>query len=764
MDTDYGIPQEVDRVQARVAKIVDGDQGDTEVETWTHTFAVSNAASPDPGTVALPATFSILPGGDAPEREIIIELEALSAGSDEVLVSRRLKTTFISGEARLVRMLLFRACAGQACEAGESCGCPAGAACSTPSCVDESVDPYALEPISNPGALPGDAGIPADAGNVNCAAPLLLCGSDCVNPDADPRYCGDCETSCPSGFVCEFGECMNPGDCRSNGVGCSGFTYCDEATGECLAGCIEAQQCTGEHEVCNEGTHECECAPDFERCGGLCVNTDIDPDYCGLCDRSCPPGHECDDGTCRDPGDCRVNGVGCSGFTYCDEETGLCLRGCEDDEQCVEDNELCDTELHDCACVVDFHRCGPVCVSNNEVDTCGDRCTPCPPVADATAVCVFQACSFFCEQDFERCDDMCCPSVCPPGQALYGGVCAKLHVQTADGAGDVGEYSSLALDQSGLAYVAHYARSLRDLAVSIQQSDGTWLTETPDGNDDVGTHTSIALDGDSLVHVAYYNENEGNLMLASQDGAGAWTIEPVDDQGDVGEYPSLVFDAAGTAHVSYYDGGNKNLKYATRAAGGAWDVTTVDEEDMGQYTSLALDPSGAPHISYYDADSRNLMLASKDPDETWRTRTVAASGNVGKYSSLAFDALGFAHISYYHEGNRDLIYASEGILGFWVFETVESQPNVGKYTSLAFNARGEALISYYDESDRDLKLARRLASGAWSIETIDSDGDVGRYSSLAVDSLGQAHISYRDQTNTNLKYALIAAPAPSTVP
>ena len=761
MDTDYAVPAEVDRLRARVFKMAEAAQGDAEVETWAHIFPLSDGESPVATANGLPATFSVLPDGIDLEREVVIELEALAAGTGEVLISRRLRTKFIAGQARLVRMLLFRACADQTCAAGQSCGCADAAACTAPGCFDESVDPYDLEIIGNTAVLPGDAGIPDDAGTISCEAPLLLCGSECVNADSDPRYCGDCDTSCPTGFVCESGQCANPGDCRNNTTACSGFTYCDQETGQCLPGCADAMQCGGEHEVCNSATHECDCTPDFERCDGSCVDLQNDPDYCGECARSCVLGDDCVEGMCRDPGDCRVNDIGCSGFTFCDQASGECLRGCEDDDQCLGDNEFCDTEVHDCDCVPTFHRCGPVCVSNADVNSCGDLCTPCLAPPNATPVCTVQICDFQCDDDYEQCDDMCCPTSCPPGEALYAGSCAKIHLQIANKVGNVGEFSSIALDENGRAFLAAYASSGRNLLVSEQQSDATWVASIPDGADDVGTHASIALDANGVVHVAYYHANLKILMLASAKVGGGWAVEAVDEQSDVGEFASLAFDAAGNAHVSYYDAGNKSLLYATRQVGEPWTYDIVDAEDVGQYTSLALGPSGRPHISYYDADEKNLKLASREIDGTWRVRTIASAGNGGKFSSLAFDTRGFAHISYYDESSRDLMYASENFLGFWTFQTVENLPRVGKYSSLAFDAQGVAWVSYYDETSGDLKIARRTSTNAWSIEIVDSDGDVGQYSSLAVDSLGQAHIAYYDLTNTNLKYALVAAPAAS---
>lgn len=762
MDTDYAVPGEVDRIRARVSKIVEKDAGPEEVETWRNEFSVSEDAAV---ALGLPATFGILPGGDDLDKEIVIELEALSSETGQPLVSRRIKTGFVPGEARLVRMLLYRACADMVCSMGEACGCSAASVCAEPSCVDEVVGPQDLERIDNPGLLPADAGIPIhdaglpDGGVINCQAPLMLCGMDCVNPQANPRYCGDCETACPIGNVCDAGRCTDPGDCRTNGVGCSGFTYCEESSGDCLPGCSEAEQCSGEHEVCDTDAHQCVCASDFERCDGACVNTDIDPSYCGDCTISCPDRHVCDRGMCLDPGDCRNNGIGCVGFTYCDEATGECVRGCGEDEQCVGENEACDTVKHECDCAAGFHRCGSVCVSDLDVSSCGALCTPCPAPANGRATCVLGSCEFVCDETYEPCDQMCCLASCPPGQALYLGTCAKIHVQIANQIGNTGEYSSLALDAAGRAHIAYYASSGRDLAYSAQQLDDTWLSEKPDSDDEVGRHASIAFDGQGLPHIAYYNASTKDLMLASKQIAGDWTVETVDSKGDVGEYTSLAFDADGSIHISYYNASDKDLMYATRQGTAAWSTRVVDDEDdVGEFTSLAIDRAGAVHISYYDADGKDLKHATRQMDDSWRTQTVASFGDVGKYSSLAFDDDGVAHISYYREDDKDLLYASAVFAGLWTSQIVEGLPNVGKYTSLAFDEGGVARISYYDESARNLKYAVQLSNGTWSIEVVDSVGDVGRYTSIAVDDLGQAHVGYYDATNSNLKYALIAAP------
>lgn len=783
VDTDYEVPAEVDRIRAQVTKIVPTSTGARPIQTWDHVFAVTNDATSEPGAHALPATFGILPEGGGLDVEIVIQLEALAPGSEAPLVTRRVRTGFVPGEAPLVRMLLYEACAEIACPGAAVCGCQDGVACAAPSCVDEWLAPDRLERMEDPGALPLDSAFPTpvdlpdasvpdaalpdasvpdasipDGGVLECDAPLELCDTECVDTRSDASHCGNCDTVCPAQHVCEGSTCVDPTDCRTNGIECSGFTYCDDATGDCSRGCITDTQCTEDRERCDVDTHECICTVGFERCLFDCVDTLVDPRFCGDCRTSCPSGDVCESGMCVDPGDCRTNGVGCSGFTYCDPATGGCLFGCEVDTQCAAPAETCDIALHECVCASGFHRCGATCVSDSAVETCGTSCTPCPTPTNATPTCDLGVCDFVCADGFERCGDACCPTSCPPGQALYAGACAARHVQLVSDQGNIGEHASLALDAIGAARISCYTRSGKNLKYSRQQPDGTWTTETADAPDDVGQHTSIAIDDSGVIRIAYYDATANSLNHAVRLDAASWSTEVVADGGDVGKHASLAFDATGLGHIAYYDQTNGNLMLASEQPGGGWSTQTVDAvNDVGEHASLAFDPVGVAHIAYYDRTNGNLMLAVQLPIDAWSVQTVQAVDDVGAHASLAFDPAGTAHIAYYDRTNGNLMLASEGEAGTWNVQTVDDANDVGSYASLAFDVTGVAHVSYYDATEGDLKHAMLARGTPWAIEVVDAAGDVGAYSSLRVDAEGNAHVGYYDSTNTNLKYALIAA-------
>lgn len=152
--------------------------------------------------------------------------------------------------------------------------------------------------------------------DVACPDGFSLCNERCVDRRVDPQHCGTCFHACSTNQVCKEGQCVSGGDCRQ--TPCTGLSYCDLATGQCMPGCIRHDQCST-HEQCNATTHTCDCAPGYHRCNGVCVDSS-DVNTCGLFCSPCPvPGNSvatCINQTC---------GFTCNtGFRDCEGTCAAC--------------------------------------------------------------------------------------------------------------------------------------------------------------------------------------------------------------------------------------------------------------------------------------------------------------------------------------------------------------------------------------------------------------------------------------------------------
>jgi hypothetical protein len=189
-------------------------------------------------------------------------------------------------------------------------------------------------------------------------------------------------------------------------------------------------------------------------------------------------------------------------------------------------------------------------------------------------------------------------------------------IETVDSDGGVGRYSSLALEPTYpyTPHISYFYWDNRDLK-HAWLSGTTWLSETVDSAaGDVGRYTSLALDSNGNPHISYNDSTNLDLKYAWRSGT-TWLSETVDSEGDVGRWgTSLALDNRDNPCISYYDHHpNYDLKLA-RFDGTVWIIQTVDSGgDVGQYSSLALDPAGCPHISYYDATNGDLKYAYLPP-------------------------------------------------------------------------------------------------------------------------------------------------------
>ncbi len=320
------------------------------------------------------------------------------------------------------------------------------------------------------------------------------------------------------------------------------------------------------------------------------------------------------------------------------------------------------------------------------------------------------------------------------------------NVYTPDmGYGEVGKWTSIALDSDGKPHISYQDMTNTDLKYA-RWTGSMWEVERVGA---YGMHTSIALDSNDRPHISYYDDVHADLKYAKWDGSD-WKIQDVQADWLVGEYSSIALDGSNYPHISFYDASHGNLKYA-KWTGSTWSITTVDSDDVvGRDTSIAIDGNGRPHISYYDYTNKNLKYA-KWTGSAWSITTVDSDDDVGRFTSIAIDSNGRPHISYFDGDNEYLKYA-KWTGSSWVVSTVDSSWwDVGSHTSIALDSNDRAHISYTDIGKYDLRYAKWTGS-AWDIQTIDSEGYVGEFTSIDLDSSNKPHISYYSITGRSLKY------------
>ncbi|MCX8059101.1 MAG: chitobiase/beta-hexosaminidase C-terminal domain-containing protein [Spirochaetes bacterium] len=305
-------------------------------------------------------------------------------------------------------------------------------------------------------------------------------------------------------------------------------------------------------------------------------------------------------------------------------------------------------------------------------------------------------------------------------QGFYNILFNKIY--TNNSSNDI-EHLSLVSDFRKFLHVSYYrGGSAKDLY--YVNNNPSWKSASPIlTTGDVGNYSSIAIDSSDYVHIVFYDATNKNLNYITN-RSGSWINSQIDTNGDVGLYCVIKYDYSNDyIHVAYYDSTNGYLKYAKKhVENEEWQIETVDTNgDFNSYISLDLDQNGFPHISYYDAITVSLKYAYFDGTE-WIKETIDSTGNVGKYSSIAIDNNNKVYITYYQYKSK-----STGALklatnknGSWQISYIENIQgfNDGLFNKLVIDSNNNLHIIYcrYFNSTNSYILKYAIINNEGNIE------------------------------------------------
>ena len=238
---------------------------------------------------------------------------------------------------------------------------------------------------------------------------------------------------------------------------------------------------------------------------------------------------------------------------------------------------------------------------------------------------------------------------------------------------NVGQDTSIVLDGLGFPVVSYRDATNNNLKVlhcARANCRGRKSITSPDTGGNVGQYTSLALDGAGNPVISYYSSGNGNLKVLHCDdpncvGDESGNINSPDTGGNVGRHTSLALDGGGNPVISYFDFTNLYLKVLhcddpNCAGDESANINSPDTNGaVGSFTSLALDGSGNPVISYFDGGNQDLkVLHCDDPncagDQSANINSPDTRGNVGQHASLTLDGSGNPVVSYRDLSNQNL--------------------------------------------------------------------------------------------------------------
>jgi hypothetical protein len=318
--------------------------------------------------------------------------------------------------------------------------------------------------------------------------------------------------------------------------------------------------------------------------------------------------------------------------------------------------------------------------------------------------------------------------------------------------GDPG-YSSLALDNSGLPYIAYDDATNSHKATVRRFNGSTWTAVGVPGisNADV-SNIILDIDGNGTPYIAYKDYPLNNAVVKKYNG-NSWV--DVGATGVItGEAFSMALDASGMPYLAYITTITNKVR-VRKYNGSAWvDVGLGGNASAGTTTriSLALDGSSMPYIAYQDGSNSNKVTVRKFNGSSWADVGAAGiSAGTAAYISLDLDGSGMPYVAYQDATNNKKAIVKKYNGSAWAHVgTAGFTAGTANNLSLALSSSGKPYLAYLDATNRNRARVKDFNSNDWAdVGTIGFSGSGVFFYSLELDGNGTPYAAYIDYANNN---------------
>lgn len=196
------------------------------------------------------------------------------------------------------------------------------------------------------------------------------------------------------------------------------------------------------------------------------------------------------------------------------------------------------------------------------------------------------------------------------------------------------------MDSAGRPHISYYNATGQDLKYA-RWTGNTWVTETVDAAGNVGQYSSLALDSAGNPRIAYVNTSNGDLKFAKDidpnPAATSWVTETIDTAGTVGYTINLALDSAGNPRICYHD-----LMFYNYVS--QWGSLGSGNGQFNNSATVAVDNAGFVYIS----DRSNSRIQKFTSDGTYVTQWGGYGTGDGQFnmtSGVAVDNAGYVYVT-----------------------------------------------------------------------------------------------------------------------